>query len=132
MFHCGDISFLRDSVNPSNALTVGRKKNTNQKLKKIYPQRHTKLGGSIIRGRGPGSISSRTANVEYVAAFAWRIHFAENTDRLGNDVKHVQYSYEWATAYLFTNMNWSPKQDFNLIARDFERANLHFCKNSLI
>ena len=29
-------------------------------------------------------------------------------------------------------MNWSPKHDFKLIARSFERTNFHFSKNSLI
>ena len=79
-----------------------------------------------------GTISSTTADVENMAAVAWRIYLAENTDRLGDVVKHVQHFYEWATVYFFTNINWSPKHDFKLIACDFERANLHFSKNKLI
>jgi hypothetical protein len=34
------------------------------------------------------------------------------------------YSRPPPTTYLLTNMNWAPKHDFNLIARDFEEANL--------
>ena len=66
-----------------------------------------------------------------MATVAWRIYLAENPDRLGDVVKRVHYFYEWV-AYLFANMDWSPKHDFELFARGFERTNLHFPKNSLI
>ena len=38
-----------------------------------------------------GKISSNTADVENVAAVAWRVHLAKNPDRLGDVVKHDQY-----------------------------------------
>ena len=80
-----------------------------------------------------GKISSSTADVENMATIAWRINFAENPDGLGDVVKRVrQYFSEWAAAYLFTNMNWSPKHDFKLIACSIERTNFYFSKNSLI
>ena len=50
-------------------------------------QRHTKLGGNVIGDGGLGRISPSTADVENVAAVAWRIYFAKDSDRLGKDVK---------------------------------------------
>jgi hypothetical protein len=86
MFQCGDISFLRDSVYPSNAR--GRGEKTESEVDDISsPQRHTKLGGNIIGDGGLGRISPSTADVKNVAAVAWRIYFAKDSDRLKNDVK---------------------------------------------
>ena len=80
-----------------------------------------------------GKISSSTADVENMATIAWRIDLAENPDSLGDVVKRVsQYFSEWAAAYLFTNMNWSPKHDFKLIVCNIERTNFYFSKNSLM
>ena len=80
-----------------------------------------------------GKISSSTADVENMATVAWRINLAENLDGLGDVIKRVsQYFSEWAAAYLSTNMNWSPKHDFKLIACSIERTNFYFSKNSLI
>ena len=39
-----------------------------------------------------GKISSNTADVENVAAVAWRVYLAKNLDRLGDVVKHDEYS----------------------------------------
>ena len=88
MFQCGDISFLRDSVNPSNAARKKDLKYESENRRRYISssQMHTKLGGNIIRDCGLGGISSSTADVENMATVAWRINLTENTDRLGGVV----------------------------------------------